>query len=579
MEDKSIHILLVEDNKLDACLVQDMLIEEDAFPFNLTHVMRLDEALRYLEKNSVDAILLDLFLPDAEGLSTVTALRDVALEVPIVVLTGFTDKELALQSLQHGAQDYLIKGQVDAQFLTSAIRHAVERKRLELKFRHLAESYDALTGLPNRVLFYDRLNQAIAQARRTNTLLALLCLDIDDFKSINETLGHALGDKLLAEVAKRLTECLRASDSIARLGGDEFAFMALLPDSARGEDAGIAAQRIFDTLKRPFLIDKQELFVSTSIGASVFPMDGDNAETLLKNADTAVHRAKREGREKFRLYSKSMNIKASARLAMGNALRRALEREELLLHYQPQIDLRSRRISGVEALMRWRHPEWGFVSPSQFIPLAEETDLIVPLGEWALHQACAQNKRWQNDGLPCVPVAVNLSSRQIKRNTLPDTVTRVLRETGLEPKFLELELTESGLMETGDSVTSILRRLKETGVRISIDDFGTGYSSLSYLKSFPIDTLKIDQSFIRDIIANKDDAAIVNSIITMAHNLRLDVIAEGVETIEQVIFLREIGCDHMQGHYFCRAQSAEDFGPILKEQPQWKIAVGTGEGP
>lgn len=441
-----------------------------------------------------------------------------------------------------------------------SFRDTTERKQAEGRLHYLAH-HDGLTDLPNRVLLMDRLSQALTRAPWHKRLVAVLFLDLDHFKRINDTLGHNIGDRLLKDVAARLLTCVRAGDTIARLGGDEFAIV--LSDVAQPQDVPKITQKILDALSRPFKLVARQLFITTSIGISLYPDDGQEADTLLKNADAAMYRAKEHGRNNYQFFLSDMNVQATERLALETALHSAVTREEFLLHYQPLVDLRTGKIIGMEALLRWQSPEHGLVSPAQFIPVAEESGLIVPIGQWVLRTACAQNKAWQAEGLPPVRVAVNLSARQFQQENLVETITEVLRETGLDPNALELELTESIMQDTAAIQT--LRQLKELGVEISIDDFGTGYSSLSYLKRLPINTLKIDQSFVRNMTTDKDDAVIAKTIIGLAHSLHLKAIAEGVETIEQLEFLRSHGCDRIQGYLFSRPLPAHDATKLLAE--------------
>lgn len=436
-----------------------------------------------------------------------------------------------------------------------------DRKKAEREVQQLAY-FDSLTGLPNRALLNDRLNQILAQSVREGWLVGILFLDIDRFKGINDTQGHAAGDKLLQSVAKRLQKLLRASDTVARLGGDEF--VIVLSAVRHEQDISHVAQEVMKALSMPFETGEQEIFISASIGIAISPMDGHNAGVLLRNADTAMYVAKESGRNNYKFFSREMNLKAVERLALESNLRRALEKGELTLAYQPQIDTRTGLMTGVEALCRWDHPELGSVSPGKFIPVAEETGLILPIGEWVLRSACRQARSWQDAGFSSLCVAVNISGCQFKQGNLAKLVSQVLEETGLDPANLELELTESILMDNAESAVNMLKELKTLGVNLAIDDFGTGYSSLTYLKHFPIDRLKIDQLFIRNITTDANDASISEAIIVMAHSLRMDVIAEGVETKEQMEFLAERDCFEMQGYYFCRPVPAETVSHMLE---------------
>jgi len=436
-----------------------------------------------------------------------------------------------------------------------------ERKRAEEQVRHLA-FHDTLTGMPNRLLFNDRLDMAVVQAHRSQQKLATLFLDLDRFKVINDSLGHSVGDELLRRIAERVSGCIREGDTVARLGGDEFT--VLVPAISHEEDAAKIAQKILEVIRLPFFIDQRELFVTTSIGVALYPSDGVDAETLLRNADTAMYRAKDQGRDNYQLYTPAMNSKALERLSLESRLRQALHNDELVLYYQPLIDLRSGQVRGAEALLRWRHPTLGLVPPADFISLAELSGLIVPIGHWVLRTACAQVRSWQQMGFPNLSVAVNLSSRQFQQTDLVHQVTDALERSQLPAGALDLEITESNAMQNAEISISTLGSLKDLGVSLSMDDFGTGYSSLNYLKRFPIDRIKIDQSFVRDVTQDPDDAAIAIAVIAMAHSMQLSVVAEGVETEEQLAFLRRNLCDEMQGFLFSPPVPASEFEKLLK---------------
>ncbi len=439
-----------------------------------------------------------------------------------------------------------------------------ERHAAEAKIRQLAY-YDPLTRLPNRTLLHDRVDQILAQASREGRLAALFFIDLDHFKTINDSLGHFTGDQLLCEVAQRMTGCIRRSDTLARLGGDEFVIVcgeAISMDGAAG-----IARKVLQAVAKPFTVDGHQLQVTPSIGISLYPQDGEDFETLLKHADTAMYRAKESGRNAYQFFAREMNEAALERLMLENSLRVALERRELELHYQPQIELASGRIIGAEALIRWRHPQLGMIPPVRFIPVAEASGLIVPIGSWVLKEACRQAASWRRAGLPPITVAVNLSSAQFRQQRFEETVAGVLELTGLPADHLELELTESIVMEDAELTVQALRRLSVMGVQLAIDDFGTGYSSLSYLKRFPIDKLKIDRSFVRDIVTDVDDWAIASTVISMGQSLRLQVIAEGVETVEQLDMLRRQGCHAVQGYHFSKPLPADSFARLLAAQP------------
>jgi diguanylate cyclase (GGDEF)-like protein len=422
--------------------------------------------------------------------------------------------------------------------------------------------FDPLTGLPKRGLLKDRLNLIMAQCRREGRQVAVLSIDIDRFKWINDTLGHAAGDMALQVVAGRLQSRLRASDTVSRPGSDEF--VIILSAVKHEQDIAHATQDIMNVLSMPVELEGRDIFVTASIGIAIYPLDGRNADSLLRNADTAMYVAKETGRSNYKFFSREMNTRAVERMTLETNLRRAMERSEFSLNYQPQVDVTTGRIVGVEALLGWKSPEAGMVTPEKFIPIAEETGLIIPIGEWALRAACIEARSWQDAGLPAVRVAVNISGCQFRRADLAETVARILEETGLDPGRVEIELTESVLLENSDTALSMLKELKSLGVRLAMDDFGTGYSSLTYLKHFPIDRLKIDKLFIHDINTSSDGASIADAIIAMARSLGLEVIAEGVETEDQVEFLKSRNCSEMQGFYFSRPVGAKTIRRVLE---------------
>ena len=445
--------------------------------------------------------------------------------------------------------------------ISKIARDIGERKLLELQMSHLAQ-HDVLTDLPNRALLIDRLTQAIAFARRNSGRLAVLFLDLDGFKHINDSLGHAVGDKLLQAVARRLKQCVRNSDTVSRQGGDEF--VILLPEIAHPEDVAISGQKILAALRAPHSVNEYALQITASIGLCTYPEDGSNADALIKNADTAMYQAKEHGSDSYQFFERSMNVRAVQRQSLEGSLRHAVERKEFVLYYQPKVNLKTGVISGAEALIRWMHPEFGLLPPLKFVPIAEDCGLIVPIGEWVMREACKQARAWIDAGLPATPVAVNISSLEFRNKKFIESVGNILRDTGLEPYHLELEVTETVLMQHAASTTSVLEVLHAMGVRIAVDDFGTGYSSLSYLRRFPIDALKLDRSFVHEIAANEDDAIIVSAVISMGNSLGHTVIAEGIETAEQLAFLQIHSCTEGQGYYFARPMLAGQFAKLLE---------------
>jgi diguanylate cyclase (GGDEF)-like protein/PAS domain S-box-containing protein len=693
MSNKSIKILLlVEDNPGDARLLREMFNEQGSHNTELTHVACMSEAEKCLAERVFDIILLDLGLPDAQGLGAVRRAHAAAPHVPLVVLTGLDDESLAAQALQEGAQDYLIKGQIETRGLLRALRYAIERKimeealfvekeraqvtlnsigdavvctdisgnitflnlvaekmtgwsrqvaagrpmaevvrildatsrettpnpmemavgqnrtvhlpsncilirrdgfeipiedsvspihsregqatgavivfrdvsttrTMELQMAHSAQ-HDFLTGLPNRVLLNDRVNQAIFLAWRHMKKVAVLFLDLDGFKHINDSLGHPIGDKLLQSIAKRLVACIRGSDTVSRQGGDEF--VVLLSEMEQSEDAAITARKMLQAVAEAHSMEQHDLHITTSIGVSVYPDDGLDAETLIQKADTAMYQAKENGRHSYQFFKPAMNVRAVERQSIEESLRRALERQEFVLHYQPKINLRTGVITGAEALIRWTHATRGPVSPAQFIPVAEDCGLILPIGNWVLREACKQARAWVDAGLPLGTMAVNISAMQFRDENFLEGVFAILKDTGLDPRSLELELTESVLMKHAESTESILKTLRAREVQLAVDDFGTGYSSLSYLRKFPIDALKIDQSFVRQISTAPDETTIVTAVISMGRSLKLRVVAEGVETQEELAFLQAHQCDEAQGYYFSRPVLPQQFAKLLE---------------
>lgn len=572
-ENSSATILYVEDDQGIQSLVTHMLARK--FP-NIT-LLLAENGLKGLEIFALkhpDIVITDIRMPVMDGIQMVKEIKALDGNARVIVLTAASETDYILDAVDIGISHYVLKP-IKMDKFVAAVEHCLESVRMEKRLqkqnddiRHMAY-YDPLTSLPNRQLFNELLHMALAQAHRHNhdRMLAVLFLDLDRFKVINDTLGHPIGDQLLQAVAHRLKQCCRRDrDTVSRRGGDEF--IILLPELDNSHEAVRVAKKIIDAFSEPFILPEHELFIGTCIGISLFPEDGSDGETLVKNADMAMYRAKEDGRNRYHLYNQTMDVQASRRLVMENSLRWALQKGEFFLNYQPQVNVKTGRIICTEALIRWQHPDLGLIPPKQFIPLAEETGLIVQLGEWVLRTACAQNKAWQNENLPPVRVAVNISPRQFQNHKLAETVEKVLAETEMEPSWLELEVTEGTMLQDIDTTIHTLRRLSNLGVRISIDDFGTGYSSLSYIKKLPIHTLKIDQSFVSDLTVNSDDAAIASAIINMAQTLKLNVVAEGVEAVEQVKFLGTLNCPEMQGFYFSKPLPANELSHFMLDS-QW----------
>jgi diguanylate cyclase (GGDEF)-like protein/PAS domain S-box-containing protein len=695
------NILLIQDDIGDANSVRDALTHSSDGSFRVVWVRCCSDGLQVLARMQadqgldalrIDAVVVDLSLPDSSGIETFDRLFQAAPQIPILVLVAARDEDIAKAAVQRGAQEYLLKQRLDAYLWPKAVRSMIERaantealfeekeraqvtlnsigdavvstdalvnvtylnlvaenltgwskqeaagrplaevlslidgvtrrevrnpmsyaiqenktvaltphciligrdgtefaiedssapihdryghitgavmvfhdvtaaRAATVKISHLAQ-HDALTDLPNRLLLNDRLNEAIALAARYRRQLAVLYLDVDRFKHINDSLGHMIGDRLLQSVAQRLVECVRASDTISRQGGDEF--VILLPEVARPQDAVMCADKMLQALRAPHRIDEHDLHVTASIGIATYPEDGTDGETLIRRADFAMYDAKDNGRDGRQSFKRDMNVRALKRQSIENDVRHALERQEFRLYYQPSVDLRTGQITGVEALLRWLHPQLGLVSPAQFIPIAEESGLIVPIGRWVLTEACHQAQAWQVIGLVPIPVSVNISAVELRAKAFLEGVRTTLAETGLKPQFLELELTETFLMQDSPSTTAVLHNLKHLGLTLALDDFGTGYSSLSHLRRFPIDTFKIDRSFVRSVTTNADDACIVRALIGMGNSLNMRVVAEGVETPEQLAFLQDGDCPFGQGYYFGLPLTGPDCTQVLK---------------
>ncbi|MGO9332366.1 MAG: putative bifunctional diguanylate cyclase/phosphodiesterase [Steroidobacteraceae bacterium] len=434
-------------------------------------------------------------------------------------------------------------------------------RELSLRMSHLAQ-HDGLTDLPNRILLYDRLTQAITLAKRRRKKLAVLFLDLDRFKHINDSLGHAIGDRVLQSVAERLRHCVRSTDTVSRQGGDEF--VVLLSEIKKLQDAAVCAEKILAALSEPFGIDHHNLYAAVSIGIATYPDDGTDADTLMKHADLAMYQAKEGNSNTFRFFERQMTLHLVERQEIESDLRRAIDRDQFVLYYQARVDLITEQIVGVEVLIRWKHPARGLVQPDKFMAIAEESGVVVPLGRWVLREGCRQGRAWLDAGMPPVRVAVNISAVELRAKDFVEGVRNVLAETGLEPSSLELEVTETALLQNSKAVASVLQAIKDLGVHLALDDFGTGYSSLSHVRRLPIDALKIDRSFIRELATNADDASVVRAMISMGRSLQMKVVAEGVETREQLECLRRYGCPEGQGYYFSKAVDAADFTRLLR---------------
>ncbi len=541
-----IKLLLVEDDHKEALRINTMLKEGLQDQFTLEQRLTVSDALDLVQQRCFQAIILDLHLPEGQSFESIPQFIQYCPGAPILILSGVEDEEQAILAVKSGAQDYLIKGQTSSSTLCRAIRYAIERHRATQRITELAH-YDHLTGLANRGLFYERLNCAVARCNRNDMAMALLFLDLDHFKAINDRLGHECGDSLLKTVAARIKKCIREIDTGVRLGGDEFAI--LLEQIVSVEDIGAVAERILQLVAQPIIVQHHQLQITASLGVTIYPWDSANPQDLLAHADAAMYRAKAQGGNNYQFYTAGMKTAGLDGSTLEVELQRALAKKEFLLHYQPQLDLRTKQVIGMEALLRWHHPYQGLIGPNNFIPQAEENGMILPIGEWVLRAASKQAKYWEKQGFPTPHVAVNLSARQIHQGNLPTLIQDILQQTHLDPENLKLELTETFLIHETEATLHTLRELKAMGVHLYIDDFGAGYASLRYLKLFPVDGIKLDISLIQELPHNTNDAAIVKAIISLGRALGLQVIAEGVENQEQVDFLEEHDCDAIQGYW------------------------------
>ncbi len=559
-------ILIAEDDPVSRRLLEALLTKWDYEVIVTTDGKQAWEVLQ--QEDAPKLAILDWMMPELDGPEVCKRVRarENGAYTYLLLLTAKNQKDDIIRGIGAGADDYVTKP-FDANELNARLRAGRRIVDLQAELMSARESllvqatHDPLTGLPNRLLFSDRLTQRLMRSRGTPQPLAVMYLDLDRFKTINDTLGHNVGDQLLRDVAQRLKQCLRETDTLARMGGDEFTI--ILADVEMHEEAEAVARKILDVLAEPIIINGNELFVTASIGISVYPMDGSDVETLVRNADTAMYQAKELGRNCYHSYTETLTADAIHAMTLESGLHRALERREFVVHYQPKVDIRTGRIVGSEALVRWQHPEYGLVPPNKFIALAEETGLIGPISDYVLETACTQTKHWMDASCQQLSVSVNISARQFQQHRLTKSVRQALRKSCLPAHCLDLELTESTLMNESDAVIPVLNEFRELGVRISVDDFGTGYSSLSFLKRFPVNAVKIDRSFVTDITTNPDDAAIAGAVVAMAHSLKLKVCAEGVETIEQLEFLRSLQCDEMQGYFISPPISAQEFDELL----------------
>jgi diguanylate cyclase (GGDEF)-like protein len=569
-----VSLLLVEDDDLAAKRLFEMLSRPEGTRFDISRVPCVEEALVKLQDESYDVMLIDLSIDEAYDLDSLLRARVATLSVPIVVLTYQRDEEVAIKAARAGAQDYLTKGEVTPELISRTLLHAIERHRMlrelnEAKQRQrFLATHDSLTELPNRYSFMAQLSSALADAQRNDTELAVMFLDLDGFKTVNDNLGHAVGDELLCDVARRLQSMIRKSDMVARVGGDEF--LAYVRNSKDAPGPALIAEKIREEIEKPYHLAGCEYWISASIGISSYPRDGDEVDLLIRRADTAMYDVKSSGKNSVRIFDSRMNDRAAERFELVNGLRDAIHNGQLELAFQPQIQVATEEIVGLETLVRWRHPTRGLVSPSEFIQVAEATGLMVPLGEWVLHQACIAATKWT--GLGGARVAVNISGRQLEQENFPDRVQAILEETGLPANRLEVELTES--LAASEPALRALCRLREMGIRAAIDDFGAGYSSLLLLKRLNVDMLKIDQSFVRGAAQTDPDAVILEAIIHIARGLGMDVLAEGVETLEQMDLIQERGCTLMQGYLFAKPIPAEELeATLVAPDASWRLPI------
>lgn len=584
------HILHLEDNANDRELVK-LLLGDAGIESDISTVETRTDFEKRLAENDWDLILSDFALPAFDGLQALKLAAKACPNTPFIFVTGTLGEDTAVESLKFGATDYVLKQRMTrlGMSVRRALKEREERLRREKAERELRKSedklrflayHDALTDLPNRAFLLDRVAQALASAHRNNGKFAVLYIDLDRFKTINDSLGHPAGDVVLKQVAERMQECARENDTVGRLGGDEF--VVVLNAVRDGTDAAIAADRLRRVVETEFLVQGIRMSISCSIGISVFPDDGEDGETLLRNADTALFSAKNSGRGRWQFFTRKMNGRALERLKLENSVREALPRNELFLEYQPQLDLETGRIVGAEVLLRWRHPELGLVPPSTFLPVAESLGEIIPIGEWVFKTACAQARQWQKDGLALFPMAVNVSAAQFRHEPLAEVIQKILGEYDLAPKYLELEFAEGSLLSNAEEIEPLLLQLSGMGLSLTIDNFGTGCGSLNYLRRFPFSKLKIDRCLLASICDDPREAAITTAIVGMGKALQMKVVAQCVEKEEQANLLRSLGCEQAQGYYFGRPLDASAFAQKLQSHRLWRygpLHMGTPREP
>jgi len=552
-------VVLIADDDPSIRLVLRHTMERSGY--HVIEVGNGQEAVQVAIRQIPDLIIMDAVMPVMDGFRATEEIKKLTKceATPILMATSLDDDESIARAFEVGASDYITKP-----FNWSVLKHRTIRMLFaadaERKIRHIAY-HDALTGLPNRMLFMDRIDQAISRAQRENSHFALLFIDIDHFKAINDSMGHAAGDQLLNTVSQRLSEILRKTDTVARLGGDEFTI--IIEELEEVESVVSVAKNILISLDEPVKINKKEVHISGSIGIALYPQDGETFGTLLKNSDTAMHRAKEMGRQSFQFYAKEMSKKAMQRLDLENQIRNALKNEEFMVYYQPKINLASGQCQGLEALVRWQHPDKGLLTPSEFIPLTEETGLILQLDEWIIHNACRQFNKWIVAGYRIDHLSVNVSASHFKEEGLLDFCKKIIKDTKILPEHLEIELTELALVENYSLAKDMLKEIHEMGIQIALDDFGIGYASMSYLKEFPFETVKIDRSFVQDLPDDQESVAIVKAMTQLAIALKLNVVAEGVETEQQKYFLADHGCTYAQGYLWSKPLCAEEFERIF----------------